>query len=60
MKEYTLEELELEKEKILHAIKGFEKHAMGENSEEYMRLMEEYRQKEIDVIMKIDKIKKGE
>lgn len=59
-KEYTLEELELEKEKIFQAIHGFEKHAGGESSEEYMRLMEEYRLKGIDVIMKIDKIKKGE
>ncbi|MDP3105296.1 MAG: hypothetical protein Q8M95_11915 [Candidatus Methanoperedens sp.] len=59
-KEYTLEELELEKEKIFQAIHGFEKHTVGENSEEYMRLMEEYRLKGIDVIMKIDKIKKGE
>jgi hypothetical protein len=57
-KEYTLEELELEKRKIFQAIRGFEKHAVGENSEDYMRLMEEYRQKGIDVIMKIDKLKR--
>lgn len=56
-KEYTLEELELEKRNIFQAIRGFEKHAVGETSEEYMRLMEEYRQKGIDVIMKIDKLK---
>lgn len=54
-KEYTLEELELEKNQIFQAIRGFEKHAVGETSEEYKRLMEEYRQKGIDVIMKIDK-----
>ncbi len=54
-KEYTLEELELEKRKIFQAIRGFEKHAVGESSEEYMKLMDEYRQKGIDVIMKIDK-----
>ena len=53
-REDTLEELELEKMKIFQAIRGFEKHALGESSEEYMRLMEEYRQKGIDVIMKID------
>lgn len=54
-KEYTLEELELEKQKIFQAIRGFEKHAVGESSEEYKRLMEEYRQKGIAIIMKIDK-----
>lgn len=59
-KEYTLEELEKEKEKIFQAIHGFEKHAGEENSEEYMRLMEEYRQKGIDVIMKIDKIRSNQ
>ena len=56
-KEHTLEELELEKRNIFQAIRGFEKHAVGESSEEYMRLMDEYRQKGVNVIMKIDKIK---
>jgi len=56
-KEYSLEELELEKMKIFRAIRGFERHTGGETSEEYRKLMEEYRQKGIDVIMKIDKIK---
>jgi len=54
-KENTLEELELEKRKIFQAIRGFEKHSVGESSEEYKRLMEEYRQKGIAIIMKIDK-----
>lgn len=56
-KEYTLEELEMEKMKIFQAMRGFEKHTVGEGSEEYMRLMDEYRQKGIDVLMEIDKIK---
>ncbi len=61
-KEYTLEELELEKKKIFQAIHGFEKHAGPEKSEEYRRLMDEYKQKAIQVFIKIDKIKnlKGE
>ncbi len=56
-KEYTLEELELEKRKIFQAIHGFEKHAGPEKSEEYRRLMEEYREKAIRIFIKIDKIK---
>ncbi len=56
-KEYTLEELELEKLKIFRAIRGFEKHKGVESSEEYFRLIEEYRQRGIDVIMKIDRNK---
>lgn len=56
-KEYTLEELELEKRKIFQAIHGFEKHAGAEKSEEYMRLIEGYRQKAIQIFIKIDKIK---
>ncbi|MCZ7396554.1 MAG: hypothetical protein ABOK23_06015 [Candidatus Methanoperedens sp.] len=55
-KEYTLEELELEKRRIFHAIHGFEKHAGAEKSEEYVRLMEEYKQKAIQIFIKIDKI----
>ncbi len=54
---YTLEELELEKRKIFQAIRGFEKHAVTEKSEEYKKLMDEYRQKAIQVFIKIDKIK---
>ncbi len=56
-KEYTLEELDLEKRKIFQTMHGFEKHAKPEKSEEYMRLMEEYKQKAIQVFIKIDKIK---
>ncbi len=56
-KEYTLEELEIEKRKIFKTIYGFEKHAGPEKSEEYRRLMDEYKQKAIQVFIKIDKIK---
>ena len=56
-KEYTLEELETEKRKIFHAVYGFEKHAGPEKSEEYLKLMEEYRQKAIQIFIKIDKLK---
>ncbi len=56
-KEDTLEELELEKLKIFRAIRGFEKHKGSESSEEYERLMEEYRQRGIEVLMKIDQNK---
>jgi hypothetical protein len=55
--EHTLEELELEKRKIFQAIHGFEKHAGAEKSQEYLKLMEEYRQKAIRIIIKIDIIK---
>ncbi len=56
-KEYTLDELELEKRKIFQAIHGFEKHAGALKSQEYVRLMEEYRQKAIQIFIKIDNIK---
>ncbi len=56
-KEYTLEELELEKRRIFQTIHGFEKHAGTESSEEYRRLMKEYRQKAIQIFIKIDKMK---
>ncbi len=56
--EYTLEELELEKLKIFRTIRGFEKHKGSEISEEYEKLIEEYRLKGIDVIMKIGLLKK--
>ncbi|MCZ7381089.1 MAG: hypothetical protein O8C64_05915, partial [Candidatus Methanoperedens sp.] len=56
-KEYTLEELELEKRKIFQAIHGFEKHAGPERSEEFRKLMEEYRLKAIQIFIKIDKLK---
>ncbi len=55
-KENTLEELEIEKRKIFQAIYGFEKHAGPEKSEEYRKLMEEYRQKAIQIFIKIDKL----
>lgn len=56
-KEYSLEELEFEKRKIFQTIYGFEKHAGPERSEEYRKLMEEYRQKTIQIFIKIDKLK---
>ncbi len=56
-KEQTLEELELEKRKIFQTIYGFEKHAEPERSEEYRKLMEEYRQKAIQIFIKIDNLK---
>ncbi len=55
-KEYTLEELEIEKRKIFKTIYGFEKHAGPEKSEEYRKLMDEYRQKAIQIFIKIDKL----
>ncbi|CAG1002795.1 MAG: hypothetical protein OIN86_02620 [Candidatus Methanoperedens sp.] len=57
-KEYTLEELEIEKKNIFMTIHGFEKHAGPEISEEYQKLMEEYRQKAIRICIKIDNLKK--
>lgn len=56
-KEYTLEELEIEKRNIFKTIHGFEKHAGPELSEEYQKLMEEYRQKTIRICIKIDNLK---
>ena len=58
-KEYTLEELEIEKRNIFMTIHGFEKHAGPEISEEYQKLMEEYRQKAIRICIKIDNFKKN-
>lgn len=58
-KEYTLEELETEKRNIFMTIHGFEKHAGPEISEEYQKLMEEYRQKAIRICIKIDNLKKN-
>jgi len=56
-KEITLEELEIEKRKIFKTIYGFEKHAGPERSEEFLKLMEEYRLKTIQIFIKIDKLK---
>ncbi|SNQ59623.1 hypothetical protein [Candidatus Methanoperedens nitratireducens] len=56
-KAYTLEELELEKIRIFQTIHGFEKHAGADSSEEYRRLMEEYREKAIEIFIKIDKLR---
>ncbi|PWB56454.1 MAG: hypothetical protein C3F06_01165 [Candidatus Methanoperedenaceae archaeon] len=58
-KEFTLEELETEKRNIFMTIHGFEKHAGPEVSEEYQKLMEEYRQKAIRISIKIDNYKKN-
>ncbi len=55
-KEYALEELEIEKRKIFKIIHGFEKHAGAEKSEEFRKLMEEYRQKAIQIFIKIDNL----
>ena len=57
-KEYTLEELEIEKRNIFMTIHGFEKHAGSEISEEYQKLMEEYKLKAIRISIKIDNFKK--
>ncbi|KPQ42023.1 MAG: hypothetical protein MPEBLZ_03410, partial [Candidatus Methanoperedens nitroreducens] len=56
-KEPTIEELEIEKKNIFRTIHGFEKHAGPESSEEYRKLMEEYRQKAIRIFVKIDNLK---
>lgn len=56
----SLEKLEHEKKKIFRTIHGFEKHAGMEKSGEYDRLMNEYRQKAIEILIKIDKIKSKE
>lgn len=56
-KKYTLEELEIEKRNIFSTIHGFEKHAGTEHSEEYRKLMEEYRQKVIRIFINIDNLK---
>lgn len=58
-KEYTLEELELEKRKIFQTIHGFEKHAGPEKSEEYRKLMDDYREKAIQIFIQIDKLNKN-
>jgi hypothetical protein len=57
-KEYTLEELEIEKRNIFMTIHGFEKHVGSEISEEYQKLMEEYKLKAIRISIKIDNFKK--
>ncbi len=56
-KKYTLEELEIEKRNIFKTIHGFEKHAGPEHSEEYGKLIEEYRQKAIRIFINIDNLK---
>lgn len=56
-KKDTPDELELEKRKIFQTIYGFEKHAGHEKSEEYLKLIEEYRQKAIRIFIKIDNLK---
>jgi hypothetical protein len=56
--DYTLEELEIEKRNIFMKIHGFEKHVGPEISEEYQKLMEEYKQKAIQICIKIDNFKK--
>ncbi len=56
-KEFSLEELEIEKRKIFKTIYGFEKHAGPESSDEYRKLIEEYRKKAIQIFIKIDNLK---
>ncbi|MDO9097064.1 MAG: hypothetical protein Q7U60_02940 [Candidatus Methanoperedens sp.] len=53
----SFEELELEKIRIFQAIHGLGKHARTESSEEFNKLMDEYKQKAIRIFIKIDKIK---
>lgn len=53
----TLEDLEFEKKRIFQTIHGFTKHAGSEESEEYRKLMEEYRNKAIQISYDIDKLK---
>jgi hypothetical protein len=53
----TLEELELEKKKIFHTIYGFKKHTGSQGSEEYRKLMEEYRNRAIRISYEIDDLK---
>ena len=55
--EQTLEELEHEKIKIFQTIYGFEKHTGPEVSEEYKKLIEEYRNRALQISYKIDKLK---
>lgn len=55
-KQFTLEELEIEKRKIFNTIYAFKKHAGPESSEEFRKLMEEYRQKAIQIFIKIDNL----
>ncbi|MDP3106025.1 MAG: hypothetical protein Q8M95_15640 [Candidatus Methanoperedens sp.] len=56
-KALTLEELELEKKKIFQTIYGFKKHAGSQESEEYRKLMEEYRNRAIQISYEIDNLK---
>ncbi len=56
-KELTIEELELEKKKIFQNIYRFKKHAGSEESEEYRKLMEEYRNRAIQISYEIDNLK---
>ncbi|MCX9085545.1 MAG: hypothetical protein OIN87_12200 [Candidatus Methanoperedens sp.] len=56
-KNLTLEELELEKIKIFHTIYGFEKHVGHEKSDEYTKLMEEYRNKVFQIYFKMVSLK---
>ncbi len=55
-REYTLEELELEKRKIFSMIYGFEKHAGTQKSEELKKLIEENRLKAIRIFIEIDNL----
>ncbi|MDO8726935.1 MAG: hypothetical protein Q7J35_12770 [Candidatus Methanoperedens sp.] len=55
--EQTLEELEHEKIKIFQTIYGFEKYTGTEVSEEYKKLIEEYRNKALQISFKIDNLK---
>ena len=55
--EQTLEELEHEKIKIFQTIYGFEKHTGPEVSEEYKKLIEEYRNRALQISFKIDNLK---
>ena len=56
-KALTLEELELEKKTIFQTIYGFKKHAGSQESEEFRKLMEEYRNRAIRISYDIDNLK---
>lgn len=56
-KVHTLEELELEKNKIFQTIYGFKKHAGSQESEEYRKLIDEYRNRAIQIYYELENVK---
>ena len=53
----TPEELELEKKKIFQTIYGLKKHAGSEESEEYRKLIDEYRNRAIQISYELDNLR---